>query len=107
MDWKNFIIQISEGAKDLCVDSLINYKNSVSSDMQKFLEKSRSNFEKWSQQVQDGRLSKEDYESLVKRQMAGAEFIAIKQAGLGKIEIEKLISGIINVIVDSTFKLLV
>ncbi|MDR0444122.1 MAG: hypothetical protein LBH44_12030 [Treponema sp.] len=35
-----------------------------------------------------------------------AEFIAIKQAGLAKIELERLTSGLIKIIVDTAFRLL-
>ena len=106
MDWKDFFAQTSEGAKGLCIGSLSSYTKSVTKDVQKFLEKSKSNFLLWSQQVLDGTLSKEEYESLVKRQMAGIEFIAIKKAGIGKIELEKFSSGLVKIIIDTTFSLL-
>ena len=106
MDWKNFFTEVSEGVKGLCIGSLSKYTNAITKDIQRFLEKTKRNFIQWSQQVIDGKLSKEDYESLIKRQMAGIEFIAIKQAGIGKIELEKFSSGLVKVIFDTTFRLL-
>jgi len=106
MDWEKFTVQVYEEMKGLCVGSLDKYKNVLSKDMQKFLEKSKCYFEQWSQQVSEGKLTKENYEDLVKRQMAGAEFIAIKQAGIEKIELDKLSSSIIKTVINLAFRLL-
>jgi hypothetical protein len=106
MDWEKFIVQVSEGVKGLCVGSLGNYKNALAKDMQRFLEKSKHYFEQWTQQVLEGKLTKEDFEMLVNRQMAGAEFITIKQTGMAKIELDKLSSSIIKTVIDIVFRLL-
>jgi hypothetical protein len=106
MDWDRFIVQVSDEVKNLFVGSLDNYKGGLLKDIQGFFEKSKCYFEQWSQQVLEGILTKEDYESLVKRQMAGAEFISIKQAGIAKVELEKLSSGITKIIIDTTFRFL-
>ena len=106
MNWEKFILQVSDGVKDLCIGSFSNLKNTLTKDMQGYLEKSKHKFEVWSQQLINGELTKEEYEILVKGQMKVAEFITIKHIEMGKIEIEKLSSGLAKVIIDTTFRLL-
>jgi hypothetical protein len=104
MNWEKFVLQVIDGAKDLCVDSLTKYKGTITKDMQEFLEKSKSDFEIWSQQLITGELTKEDYETVVKGRMKVASFIITRQSELGKIEIEKLVSGLVNIIISTALR---
>jgi nicotinamide riboside kinase len=106
MNWENFISQVSEGVRDLCIGSFSNLKSTLAKDMLGYLEKSKRRFETWSQQLLKGDLTKEEYENLIKGQMKVAEFITTKHIEMGKIEIEKLSSGLAKVIIDTTFRVL-
>ncbi len=81
-------------------------KNELVDDGQAFAQKCREDLERWTTQLAEGSLSKEDFAYLVKAKKDLAEMEALKQKGLAKAKIDKLKAAVVNSVVGSTLKVL-
>jgi hypothetical protein len=80
------------------------YKDELLKDGTLFIEKAKSDLERWTEGLASGALSKDDFEFLLKGKKDLAQMEALKQLGLSKIRITKITNGIIDVVVGSAFK---
>ncbi len=80
------------------------YKDELLKDGNTFLEKAKSDIERWTDGLASGALSPSDFEFLLKGKKDLAQMEALKQLGLSKIRISKITNGIIDVVVGSAVK---
>lgn len=102
--FNDFVSTVKNDLLDFAKENLEEYKDEILKDGTKFVEKTKSDLERWSQGFASGALSPADFEFLLKGKKDLAEMEALKQLGLSKIRITKITNSIIDVIAGSAIK---
>lgn len=102
--FNDFISTVKNDLLDFAKENFEEYKNELLKDGSTFLEKTRSDIERWTEGLASGALSPADFEFLLKGKKDIAQMEALKQIGLSKIRISKITNGIIDVMVGSAVK---
>ena len=102
--FNDFVSTLKSDLLDFAKENLEEYKDELLKDGTLFIEKAKSDLERWTEALASGALSKEDFEFLLKGKKDLAQMEALKQLGLSKIRITKITNSIIDVVVGSAFK---
>jgi hypothetical protein len=102
--FNDFVSTLKNDLLDFAKINYEEYKDELLKDGTLFIEKAKSDLERWTEGLASGALSKEDFEFLLKGKKDLAQMEALKQLGLSKIRITKITNGIIDVVVGSAFK---
>jgi hypothetical protein len=102
--FNDFVSTLKGDLLDFAKENLEEYKDDLLKDGTLFIEKAKSDLERWTDGLASGALSKDDFEFLLKGKKDLAQMEALKQLGLSKIRITKITNGIIDVVVGSAFK---
>lgn len=102
--FNDFISTAKNDLLDFAKENFEEYKDELLKDGSTFLEKTKSDIERWTEGLASGALSPVDFEFLLKGKKDIAQMEALKQIGLSKIRISKITNGIIDVIVGSAVK---
>jgi hypothetical protein len=102
-----FVKAILEGAQGLARQLWNGYEQDAKADAQAFVDKAKADLERWTKLVAAGTLSKQDLTDLVKAKEALAEIAALTKAGVALAEVDRFRSGLINLVIDSAFKIFV
>jgi hypothetical protein len=106
MDWGKFVDSVCNNIGPTLGGSLSKFKGDLEKDTKEFLEESKYDIETWTTALANGKLSKNEYETLMQGKLAVAKMIYLKNKGIGKIEIEKFTSAVIKTVINSAFGLL-
>jgi len=90
-------------AKALAQKLFKRYTQQAVSDVKDFLGKSKEDLARWIKELAQGRIDKEEFESLVQGQADLAEMHALKQAGLAAAQIDTFVNGLLDIVVDAAF----
>jgi len=102
--FNEFVSTLKNDLLDFAKENLEEYKDEILKDGILFIEKAKSDLERWTEGLASGALSKADFEFLLKGKKDLAQMEALKQLGLSKIRITKITNGIIDVVVGSAVK---
>lgn len=102
--FNDFISTLEHDLLDFAKENLEEYKDDLLKDGTTFIEKTKSDLERWSEGLASGALSADDFEFLLKGKKDLAEMEALKQLGLSQIRIDKITNGLIDVIAGSVIK---
>lgn len=102
--FNDFVSNLKNDLLDFAKENLEEYKDELLKDGTLFIEKAKSDLERWTEGLASGALSKVDFEFLLKGKKNLAQMEALKQLGLSKIRITKITNGIIDVVVGSAVK---
>lgn len=102
--FNDFVSTLKNDLLDFAKENLEEYKEELLKDGTLFIEKTKSDIERWTEGLASGALSKEDFEFLLKGKKDLAQMEALKQLGLSQIRITKITNGIIDVVVGSAVK---
>lgn len=102
--FNDFVATLKNDLLDFAKVNYEEYKDELLKDGTLFIEKAKSDIERWTEGLASGTLSKADFEFLLKGKKDLAQMEALKQLGLSKIRITKITNGIIDVVVGSAFK---
>jgi len=102
--FNDFVSTLKNDLLDFAKENLEEYKDEILKDGARFVEKAKSDLERWTEGLATGALSKSDFEFLLKGKKDLAQMEALKQLGLSKIRITKITNSIIDVVVGSAFK---
>ena len=102
--FNDFVSTLKSDLLDFAKLNYEEYKDELLKDGTFFIEKAKSDLERWTDGLASGALSKDDFEFLLKGKKDLAQMEALKQLGLSKIRITKITNGIIDVVVGSAFK---
>jgi len=102
--FNDFVSTLKNDLLEFAKENFEEYKDELLKDGTYFLEKAKSDLERWTEGLVSGALSKEDFGFLLKGKKDLAEMEALKQLGLSKIRITKITNGIIDVVIGSAFK---
>lgn len=103
-NFTDFIDTLKNDLLDFTKENLEEYKNELLKDGTQFVEKIKSDLERWTDGLASGVLSPKDFEFLLKGKKDLAEMEALKQLGLSKIRITKIFNSLTNVIAGSAIK---
>ena len=67
-------------------------------------DKAKADLQRWTTMLASGQLSKDDFEWLLQSKKDLAELVALKQAGLAQVALDRFVNGLLNVVVTSAFK---
>jgi len=102
--FNDFVSTFKNDLLDFAKENFDEYKEELLKDGNSFLEKSKSDIQRWTEGLASGALSSADLEFLLKGKKDLAQMEALKQIGLSKIRISKIANGIIDVVVGSAVK---
>ncbi|MBE0571098.1 MAG: hypothetical protein IH618_06085 [Ignavibacteriaceae bacterium] len=102
--FNDFVSTLKSDLLDFAKENLAEYKDELLKDGTLFIEKAKSDLERWTEGLASGALSKEDFEFLLKGKKDLAQMEALKQLGLSKIRITKITNSVIDVVVGSAVK---
>ncbi|OGU79896.1 MAG: hypothetical protein A2W11_08080 [Ignavibacteria bacterium RBG_16_35_7] len=102
--FNDFVSTLKSDLLDFAKENLEEYKEELLKDGTLFIEKTKSDIERWTEGLASGALSKEDFEFLLKGKKDLAQMETLKQLGLSQIRITKITNGIIDVVVGSAVK---
>ena len=103
-DFNNFLVDVEKGIASLIENSFNEFRNQAIAAGKEFIEDSKDDIKVWTEQLADGQLSKEDFEWLMRSKETSAKLIILKHIGLTKAQVDKLTTGIIDVVNTSAFK---
>ena len=103
-DFSRFLELLKDGLVALAKERLESLWKSAVQDGEAFLEKSKEDLKRWTARLAAGELSQEDFADLVKGQLDLAEMELLKQAGLTLAQIEHFRISLLNLVVDTAFK---
>ncbi|HJQ85789.1 MAG TPA: hypothetical protein VKA21_17000 [Candidatus Binatia bacterium] len=98
-DFDKFLKSFKGGIVDLATKEGKEFVDEARRDGNAFVKKVREDIQTWGSQLASGELSKKDFEFLLKGKRDLAEMNALKEAGLAKIRIDRIVDGMIQVAV--------
>ena len=102
--FNDFVDTFKNDLLDFAKENLEEYKDELIKDGSLFVEKTKTDLERWTEGLASGTLNQEDFEFLLKAKKDLAEMEALRLAGLTQIKIDKLTNGILDVLVGSAIK---
>lgn len=102
--FNDFVSTFKSDLLEFAKENFDEYKEELLKDGNSFLEKSKSDIQRWTEGLASGALSSADFEFLLKGKKDLAQMEALKQIGLSKIRISKITNGIVDVVVGSAVK---
>lgn len=103
-NFNDFLITLKDDLLSFAEENLSEYKDEILKDGTNFLDKTKSDVERWTEGLATGSLSPADFEFLLKGKKDLAEMEALKQAGLSQVRLDKLTNEIIDIIAGSAIK---
>ena len=100
----DFLEALREGLKQLAGQAIHDYRAAGIKDGQAFLQKTRADLERWTKALAKGQLSKADFEWLLQGKKDLAVMEALKQEGLALVEVDKFRSSLVDLVVNTAFK---
>jgi len=98
-----FLDGLQDGIETLVRDEVEEHIDEAKADIRDFLDSSKDKLERWFQALTDGTLAKDEFEFLVKSQRDLAKMRALTEIGLAKVRIQRIVNGVIDLIVDTAF----
>ncbi len=101
----DFVDALTEGAKDLAKDIFDGFEEQAKEDAKAFAQKAEADLRRWVKLLEDGKITKQDFGDLVEGKKALAEIHALTVAGISLTKLERFRSGLIDMVVDTAFKI--
>ena len=101
----DFVNAVAEGAEGLAKDIFDGFEEQAKEDATAFAEKAEADLRRWAKLLEDRKITKQDFRDLVEGKEALAEIHALTVAGISLTKLERFRSGLINLVVDTAFKI--
>ena len=92
---------LKDGIKELAKKEAKDFVVQAQGDAEKFLDDIKQDLATWVKQLAKGELSENDFKFLVRGRKDVAEMAALKQAGLAQVAIQRIVNGVIDLVVDA------
>ena len=92
---------LKDGVATLAKDDLQDYVNEAKKDGTAAIDAMKTNLQQWAQEVENGAMTTEDLEFLLKEEESLDEMKALKEAGLAAVHIDQFRNGLINMILGT------
>jgi len=96
---------IQSGVEQLAKQTFSDLKDAAVSDATDFLNETKDNLTRWTDDLISGKLSKDELESLINGQKDLGEMKLLKDAGIALIELDKFKQGVMKIAFDAITKL--
>jgi hypothetical protein len=101
INFKDIFKSLKEGVSNLAETTFKNFVEQAKEDGEKILNSLKPNLEVWTNELEQGLISVDDFRFLVAGQKELVEMIALKQAGIAMIEADKFKNNVFNLIIDT------
>lgn len=105
-DFDGFKQAVQAGLGDLVGDTIGDYADAAMSRANDFLDDAQEDLEKWLDQLDNGELTADDFEFLVKGKAELGQINALLEIGAAKVAVDKFRAGFIRLLQDSALSLL-
>ena len=95
---------VRDGVVNIAKGDLKDFLKQAKDDGDQFLTSVKNDLETWTKQLADGDLSKDEFEFLVRGKADLAEMHALTQAGIAAIRVQKFRDAVIDLAIDTAFK---
>lgn len=97
---------LKSGIESVSKNTLHDYLTEAKEDGRQALESIKENLQHWAEEVENGAMTYEDLEFLLKGEEGLNEMMALKQAGLAAVHIDKFKEGLINMIIGTVISVI-
>lgn len=87
--------------------SVRKYKKQAARDAKKLLTKMKKDLKRWTDLLDEGRLTPSDFEFLVASQGASIKMSGLEKSGLAEIRVDHFRKSIFNLIIDTIFDVVI
>jgi len=101
----DFVDVVLSGAKDLAKEVFDGLEDNAKVDAKAFLDKAKSDLKRWTELLAAKEITERDFADLVKAKKALAEIHGLTQAGVALARLERFRSGLIDLVIDTAFKI--
>jgi hypothetical protein len=95
------------GVVDMAKGDLKQYLQQGKADADQFLQSTQDDLKSWTKALANGDLSKDEFEFLLRGKADLAEMHALTQAGIAAVQVQKFRDALIDLVIDSAFKVFV
>ena len=95
-----FLNVLKDEIKDLAEDTLKDHAEADINDSKDFLEKTKDDLKRWTEQLARGELSQSDFKYLLEGKKDLAEMYALQQAGLALVKVDQFRKSLCDLIVE-------
>lgn len=103
----DFVEAVLGGAKDLAKEVFDGLEDNAKADAKAFLDKAESDLKRWTKLLAVKEITERDFADLVQAKKALAEIHALTQAGVALARLERFRSGLIDLVIDTAFKVFI
>jgi len=100
-DFNRIFDHIKAQLGPLAEQSLKEFAGQGKQDATAFLEQSRANLEKWTQQLANNEIDEDEFTWLVESQKAAAEMTALQAANAGVVRIEQFRNSVLKLVIKT------
>ncbi|MEW6543380.1 MAG: hypothetical protein AB1411_07200 [Nitrospirota bacterium] len=104
-DFEKFFQEVKAGAVEIAKQEAAGFVKEATSDGTAFLDAVKADLHAWAEQYAEGKLSKEDFEFLVRGKKDLAKMEALTQAGLAAIRVDRVRVALIDLVITAAGKL--
>jgi hypothetical protein len=101
IEWNNLFATLGEEISTLAGSTLAGYAREATADTKDFLDTSKADLKNWAILYAQGNISKDDLRELILGQKDLSRMVALKQAGLAQISIDKFRNAMIEKVVTT------
>jgi len=102
-----FIQQVLSGSMDLAKNIFNGFVDLAKADSKDFLVKAEADLKRWADLLASKDITERDFADLVHAKKALAEIHALTQAGVALADLERFRSGLVDLVIDTAFKIFV
>lgn len=102
----DFLHEVKTGAREIAQREAAELLDAATKDAQAFLNAVEEDLRRWTQQLASGQLSMDDFKSLVKGEKDLAQMVALKEAGLAVIRIDRIRDALIDLVIKAASKMI-
>lgn len=106
MDYEDFVKTVITNLGSQITPALKNCASDIEKDANDFLQATKKDMEKWTKDLADGKLAKDDFDTLVKGKSDLAIMRYLKKKGITEIEVEKITNSLISTVISTGFSLI-
>ncbi|MBI4369154.1 MAG: hypothetical protein HY547_02875 [Elusimicrobia bacterium] len=105
-DFNDIFNELKKGVADIAKREAKEYVKQAQEDGQAFLDNLKIDLELWARQLAEGKMSKADFEFLVKGKKNLAEMKALTQTGIAAARVDRVRTAFVNLAIGSVDKLI-
>ncbi len=100
----DYVKELKKGFRGLAQELVAGIEADALSDMNAFLKKSERDLKRWTSQLADGEITKQDFTDLVQAKKALAELHELTKAGVAVTKLDRFRSDLISLLINTAMK---